>query len=88
MSAIGLRTNRFAQAQKRKQLLPYAYGSACPLCGLTMYEDQALDLDHSTPVVLGGGAQPGDRMAHASCNRSAGATLGNQLRGNRASRDW
>ena len=83
-----LRTNRYNQARRRKQLLPYAYGLTCPLCGLTMYEGQALDLDHSTPVVLGGGVEPGDRMAHASCNRSAGATLGNQLRGSRASRDW
>jgi hypothetical protein len=84
----GLRTDPNRQQKRRKQLLPYAYGTACPLCGLTMYEDEALDLDHSTPVALGGGAQPGDRIAHASCNRSAGATLGNQLRGNRASRDW
>lgn len=83
-----LRTNRARQAAQRKRLLPYAYGTTCPLCGHTMYEDQPLDLDHSVPVVLGGGANPGDRMAHSSCNRSAGATLGNQLRGNRASRDW
>lgn len=84
----GLRTDPNRQQKRRKQLLPYAYGTACPLCGMTMYEDQPLDLDHSVPVALGGGATPGDRIAHASCNRSAGATLGNQLRGNRASRDW
>lgn len=85
----GLRTNRYKQAQRRKQLLPYAIGTDCPLCGLPMYEGQSLDLDHSVPVALGGGAEPGDRMAHASCNRSAGATLGNRLR--RVvirSRDW
>lgn len=81
------RTYSVKQRKVRALLLPYAYGTYCPLCGQVMVQGQALDLDHSTPVVLGGDGA-GDRIAHASCNRSAGATLGNQLRGRRASRDW
>jgi hypothetical protein len=46
-----------------------------------------MDLDHTLPVVLGGG-EVGDRIICRACNRSAGATLGNQLRGGNASRDW
>ena len=87
MPALGRREYSAAHRKERARLLPYAYGTDCPMCGLTMYEDQALDLDHATPVVLGGG-QVGDRITHAACNRSAGATLGNRMRGNRASRDW
>jgi hypothetical protein len=83
-----VRTNRYKQAQARKRLLPYAYDTTCPMCGLLMLEGQALDLDHTLPVILGGGGEPGDRMVHASCNRSSGATLGNRMRGNRASQDW
>ena|ERR1700754_1486669 len=63
---------------RRKALLPSAYGTACPYCGDPMLPGQALDLDHTTPLVLGG--VQGDRIAHASCNRSAGARLGNLLR--------
>ncbi len=43
-----------------------------------MLAGQALDLDHSLPVVLGNRG-PGDRMAHATCNRSEGGRLGNQI---------
>jgi hypothetical protein len=59
--------------QRRAALLPYAYGRPCPFCHETMYQGQALDLDHSVPVSRGGTA--GDRIAHASCNRRAGARL-------------
>ena len=76
-----------AHRKARKALLPYAYGTLCPLCGQVMQEWQQLDLDHATPLVLGGG-EVGDRITHARCNRSVGATLGNQLRGGRGSRDW
>ena len=93
----GLRTDPNRQQKRRKQLLPYALGTYCP-CGMDgcthtrcdglMNDPARMDLDHSVPVVLGGGAQPGDRIICSHCNRSSGATLGNQLRGNRASRDW
>lgn len=76
-----------AHRKARKALLPYAIGTPCPLCGQVMHEWQALDLDHAVPLVLGG-SEVGDRITHARCNRSTGATLGNRLRGNRASRDW
>ena len=73
----------------RKALLPYAYGNPCPKCGLLMLYGQALDCDDIVPLVLGGTHDISNKqMTHSRCNRSAGATLGNQLRGNRASRDW
>jgi hypothetical protein len=40
--------------QTRKKLLPLAYGQLCDFCGLPMYEDQALDLNHTIPVSQGG----------------------------------
>lgn len=82
------RTYSTAQRKTRAALLPYAYGTACPICGRPMLRGQALDLDHSVPVAYGN-TGAGDRITHASCNRSAGATLGNRLRGGvNASRDW
>jgi len=91
-----LRTDPNRQQKRRKQLLPSALNTYCP-CGMggcthrcdgLMTNPQRMDCDHSVPVVLGGGGTPGDRIICSTCNRSAGATLGNQLRGNRASRDW
>lgn len=73
--------------RRRAALLPRAYGTDCPMCGRTMAAGQALDLDHSTPLVLGGQGV-GDRIVHASCNRAAGAAVGNRLRGNRPTRRW
>lgn len=61
---------RWAHQQKRKQMLPLAYGKACIYCGLLMAEYMKLDLDHTT-----------DRITHATCNRSAGARYGNALSG-------
>lgn len=76
-------------------------GEPCPLCNQPMYSWQVLDLDHATPRVLGGDGRFDSRLAHGSCNRSAGASLGNRLRGARrrgvaparlanprTSRDW
>jgi hypothetical protein len=50
----------------RKALLPYAYGTACHLCGRPMLPGQALDLDHR-PDGLGYRG-----LAHAACNRRDG----------------
>ena len=85
-----------AHRKARKALLPYAIGTMCPCClgqptthhcdGL-MTNPARMDLDHSTPIILGGG-EVGDRIICLPCNRSAGATLGNQLRGRTSSRDW
>jgi hypothetical protein len=76
------------------------YAAEDPLCPGPMWEGQQLDLDHATPRVLGGTGHD-SRLAHASCNRRAGARLGNRLRGARrrgvadpdlspspTSRDW
>lgn len=73
----------------RARLIKLAYGKACPLCGATMWPpDWMLDLDHKTPIALGGSG-PGGRIVHAKCNRSAGARLGNLLRRRPAgSQDW
>lgn len=61
---------RWAHQQKRARMLPAAYGRACIYCGRVMLAWMKLDLDHAT-----------NSITHASCNRSAGAKLGNHLRG-------
>ena len=55
-------------------------GEPCWRCGQPMYKTQALERDHIIDRVHGGANGPAV-LAHASCNRSAGATMGNQLRG-------
>lgn len=82
---------------ERRRLLPGAYGQPCPfwgtdpLCVGVMLRGQALDLDHAVPRALGGDKGP-RRIAHAACNRRAGARLGRRLARARAvatrSRDW
>lgn len=69
--------------KRRARLLPQAWGKPCPKCGKPMLQGQQLDLDHDLPRVLGGKAGEG-QMAHAYCNRSAGARLGAALRRARA----
>ncbi len=73
----------------RTALLPDAYGTACPLCGEVMLESQPLDLDHTIPVVHGGGRGP-VRITHATCNRSQGARLRRPTvkATSRPSREW
>jgi hypothetical protein len=72
----------------RRDLLPLSYGKPCPFCGYAMVEGQKLDLDHSIPLRMGGGGP--SRMAHARCNRRAGAVLAAAIRRGRraASRSW
>ena len=75
-----------AQHQRiRARLLPLAIGTWCPLrlpgCDGLMVDPKRMDLDHSTPRVLGG--VHGDRITCRHCNRSSGATLGNRMRGAR-----
>jgi 5-methylcytosine-specific restriction endonuclease McrA len=66
-------------------------GDLCWRCGQPMYKWEALDQDHLTPRALGGTDGP-TVLAHAHCNRSAGARLGNRRRGTtntwRSSRRW
>ena len=66
------------QATRRK-LLPTAYGTPCPRCGLPMLKGQALDLGHSTDLAMSSSAK-GDRIEHADCNRRAGQALAAALR--------
>ena len=64
-------------------------GDPCCRCGGPMYRWQldvgrndmrGLDADHHAQARVLGGDLP-DALCHRRCNRSAGATLGNQLRG-------
>lgn len=69
-----------AHARDRKRLIALLRdGEPCWRCGQPMYKWQALDRDHVVDRALGGAQGPAV-LAHASCNRSAGAKLGNQLR--------
>jgi len=54
-------------------------GDPCWRCGRPMYARQALDLDHVRPRAFGGADGPA-LLAHASCNRRAGAIQGNRMR--------
>jgi len=68
------------QAHKKKLLAALRPGQPCPRCGEPMWPHQPLDRDHTTPRALGGKDSRGV-LSHAHCNRSAGARLGNRLRG-------
>ena len=81
------------QAKRRAALRGHVEGEPCPLCGLPMFREQGLDLDHETPLALGGSPGGPSRLTHRLCNRRAGAALGR--RGTRRkqvvivrSRDW
>jgi hypothetical protein len=85
-----------AHRKERARQLVYSINTMCPCCwgqpskhhcdGL-MLDPARMDLDHSTPIALGG-TGVGDRLICLPCNRSAGGSLGNRLRDARASRDW
>jgi hypothetical protein len=63
------------QAQRKQALAAFIPGQPCPRCGHSMWPGQALDLDHTDDRAGYHG------LAHARCNRSAGARKGNKLRG-------
>lgn len=67
------------QADKKRLLARHRDGDPCWRCGGPMYKWQALDRDHVVDRALGGATGPAV-LAHASCNRSAGARLSNQIR--------
>jgi hypothetical protein len=54
-------------------------GTRCPFCRMPMYKTDALDYDHTIPIVMGGIDGP-MRLSHSHCNRSSGASIGNRLR--------
>jgi hypothetical protein len=64
-----------AQHRAMKQAGPTP-GELCTRCGGTLLPGQALEPDH----LDGGGPTDYAGWAHASCNHSAGAARGNQLR--------
>ena len=73
------------QHQQTRAAMPRPHGQECPFCRRPMWADQDLDLDHAVPRALGG--RGGERWSHSSCNRRAGAVLGNLLRGHAAGND-
>ena len=68
------------QADGKRQRANLIDGTPCWRCGQPMYRWQKLDLDHLTPRALGGIGGPAV-LAHASCNRRAGARLRNSMYG-------
>lgn len=72
-----------AHRRQRAHLLSrFQDGDPCCRCGQPMYRGQALEADHHGVAKAMGGLLP-DALAHASCNRRAGAILGNRMRGAR-----
>lgn len=65
-------------SDKKRLLARHRDGAPCWRCGQPMYKWQALDRDHVVDRALGGAQGPAV-LAHAACNRSAGARLGNQM---------
>jgi len=65
----------YAHQQKATQLKRAALGQPCPICGGPMLAGHQLDLDHTDPQAKALGL-PGDRVTHATCNRSEGGTRG------------
>lgn len=53
----------------------------CPYCDRPMFRSEELDADHAVPRAIAGPHAAATRLAHRSCNRSAGAALGNARRG-------
>lgn len=66
----------YAHQLERRRADPQA--EPCPFCGTMILPGQLWDLDHPTPVALGGRGGSG-RPAHRRCNRQAGARLGQAL---------
>jgi hypothetical protein len=67
------------QADKKRLLALHRDGDPCWRCGQPTYKWQELDRDHVVDRALGGTDGPAV-LAHAGCNRSAGARLSNQVR--------
>lgn len=85
---MGSRADGYGHAhrQARKIALEmFVDGTPCPLCGRPLRYYQALDLDHTVPIALGGRDGP-KRLAHARCNRQRGQRLSAQRARARGSR--
>lgn len=83
-------THPYGEAHKRARAAALAAlregEDMCPFCRRPMLAAQRLDYDHALPVSQGGADGP-RRLSHASCNRAAGARLGNRSRA-RGGRCW
>ena len=60
------------QQARSRLIAEHVDGTSCPFCNEPMHLTQPLDVDHSNPEsrLMG---EPGDRLAHRSCNRRDGA---------------
>lgn len=69
------------QKVRRQLLAELVDGDPCWRCGRPMWRADAsgLDSDHVVDRQHGGAGGP-ERLAHARCNRSAGAMAGNRAR--------
>lgn len=77
----GSRATRLRAAIRARLPLP------CTKCGVDVQRTDTWDVDHITARIDGGTDHPSNLgPAHASCNRSAGATAGNHRRSGRARR--
>ena len=79
------RLGRNHAPDRRRLLAALKDGDLCWRCGQPMFRWQALDRDHVIDRVRGGIDGPAV-LAHARCNRSAGARAGNRMRG--AAKRW
>lgn len=71
--------SRYGRAHQRAKALMPPPDGPCPFCGEPMLPGEELDADHEVPLALD--AEGPLRWAHSSCNRAAGAELGNRLHG-------
>jgi 5-methylcytosine-specific restriction endonuclease McrA len=85
------RLGRNHAPDRRRLLAAHRDGDPCWRCGQPMYKWQALERDHVVDRARGGIDGPAV-LAHAHCNRAAGARLRNQMYGQakawRTSRRW
>ena len=65
------------EVDRRHKMAALQDGEPCPYCGRGMFRGQALELDHYPGRAFGGPQLT--RLAHAHCNRSAGARMGDSL---------
>jgi len=70
------------QKERAAAIAAMVDGTRCPFCRKPMFKAKArlLDYDHVIPVALGGMDGP-KRLSHRTCNRRAGAVMGNRMRG-------